>query len=332
MRILVTGATGFLGGHVVSQLRTAGHSVRALARSEGLKEWSQGPHPVEHLQVSLKDKAAVRKAIAGVEAVYHLAGRVSFREEDGREMYELHVDATRELLSAIVERGAPFPRLIHVSTSGTIAVSKEERVATEADDYPILTAGRWPYYMSKIIQEKMVIETCKRHSIPLVVLNPSLLMGPGDARLSSTWTVVKFLERDLPAMPGGGISIADVRDVATAAVAALTRGDLYGRHLMGLNMSLKEFFGRLERMTGVAAPRLSLPRDVTILGGKILERFARWRKMPPSLDAQEVEIGEHWFWLDPSKAERELGFHARDPHETLFETWRYIEERFPLPH
>jgi dihydroflavonol-4-reductase len=280
------------------------------------------------VQADLQNREAVRDALKGVEAIYHLAGLVSFKNEDGRKMYELHVDCTRELLRDVRTLGTK-PRVILMSTSGTIAVSKEERIGTEADDYPIETVGRWPYYLSKIYEEKLALEFCRKEGIPLVILNPSLLMGPGDDRLSSTWTIAKFLQRDIPAMPGGGMSFVDARDAARAAANALTRGELYGRHLMGVNLSMSEFFKRLERMTGVAAPRVKLTKNVNILGAYALEAFAKWRGDKPSIDPQEVEVGEHWFWCDSSKAERMLGFVARDPYETLHDTVHYVMKKLP---
>lgn len=328
MNIVITGGTGFLGTHLVPLLRAQGHSITLISRSKPPAAWLTGDKPVRHVQADLKDREAVREALKGVEALYHLAGLVSFRNEDGRKMYELHVDCTRELLRDVRTLGTK-PRVILASTSGTIAVSKTERVGTEADDYPIETVGRWPYYLSKIYEEKLALEFCRKEGIPLVVLNPSLLMGPGDDRLSSTWTVVKFLQRDIPAMPGGGMSFVDARDAAQAAVNALTRGELYGRHLMGVNLSMHDFFKRLERMTGVPAPRVKLPKQVNIVGAYALERFSKWRGEKPTLDPQEVEVGEHWFWLDSSKAEADLGFVARDPYETLHDTVHYVMSKLP---
>lgn len=325
MKILVTGGTGFLGSHLVPMLLEAGHQVRCLGRSKPPAAWAG---KVEFVQADLKDREAVKKAVGGIDALMHLAGLVSFKPGDGRKMYELHVDATRELLKEVIASGQK-PRVILASTSGTIAVSKTERVGTEADDYPIETVGRWPYYMSKIYEEKLTLELCKKNGLPLVVLNPSLLMGPGDVRLSSTWTVVKFLQRDIPAMPGGGMCFVDARDVATAAVASLTKGELYGRHLMGVNLTMHDFFKRLERLTGVPAPRVKLPKEVNILGAYALEAFAKWRKAEVTLDPQEVEVGEHWFWCDSAKAERELGFVARDPYETLHDTVQDVMSRLP---
>jgi dihydroflavonol-4-reductase len=324
VKLLVTGGTGFLGTHLVPRLLEAGHEVRLIGRT---KPTAPGLARAEFIQGDLKNRETVRRSLEGVEAVYHLAGLVSFQDKDARRMYELHVDATRELLRDVREAGVK--RFILASTSGTIAVSKEERIGTEDDDYPITVVGRWPYYLSKIYEEKLTLEYCRKHSIPLVVLNPSLLMGPGDDRLSSTWTVVKFLNRELPAMPGGGMSFVDARDAAEAFFNALTRGELYGRHLMGVNMSLADFFDRLERLTGVAAPRLHLPSKVNVLGAKLLERWAKFRGTKPGLDPQEVDIGEHFFYLDASKAERELGFRARDPHETLHDTVQYIFTKLP---
>lgn len=324
MKLLVTGGTGFLGTHLVPRLLEAGHEVRIIGRT---KPSAAGMERVEFVQGDLKDREAVRRALQGVEAVYHLAGLVSFQDKDARKMYELHVDATRELLRDVREAGVK--RFILASTSGTIAVSKEERVGTEEDDYPITVVGKWPYYLSKIYEEKLTLEYCRKHSIPLVVLNPSLLMGPGDDRLSSTWTVVKFLNGEIPAMPGGGMSFVDARDAAEAFANALTRGELYGRHLMGVNMSLEDFFDRLSRLTGVSAPRLHLPKQVNVMGAKLLERWAKFRGTKPSIDPQEVDVGEHYFYLDASKAERELGFRARDPHQTLHDTVQYIYTKMP---
>ncbi len=326
MNILVTGGTGFLGGALVPKLREAGHHVRLISRKTLPAAWTTGAQPVEFVQSDLADRHAVRRAIAGVDVIYHFAGLVSFRNEDARKMYELHVDCTRELLRDVITSGAK-PRIILASTSGTIAAFTGARVGAESDDYPIETVGRWPYYLSKIYQEKLSIEMCRQHQIPLVILNPSLLMGPGDDRLSSTWTIVKFIQRDIPAMPGGGICLVDVRDVADVALRALTRGEIYGRHLMGLNMSTADFFGRLERLTGVPSPRLKLPKQATILGAHFLDRLAEWRGVSSKLDPQEAEIGEHWFWVNSSKAERELDFHPRDVYETLHDTVAYTYSR-----
>lgn len=321
MNILVTGGTGFLGMHLVPRLLALGHHVRVLGRSPPPPELA----PAEYVQGDLLDSAAVARALVGVDAVYHLAGRVSFRPGEARKMFELHVDATRELLRLL---GAleKKPRVILASTSGAIAVSREERIGTEDDEYPLTVVGRWPYYLSKIYEEKLALSFCQKENIPLVVLNPALLMGPGDERLSSTWLVAKFLSRDIPSMPRGGLALVDVRDAADAFVQALTKGALYQRYLLGTNLPMPEFFARLERLTGVPAPRLRLPSSLNILGAQLLEKLAPSQQAPHPM---EVEMGEHFFYLDASRAQRDLGFRARDVQETLFDTVQEILPKMP---
>ncbi len=325
MNVLVTGATGFLGAAVVERLAEAGHRVRMVGRKrpgEALLGFG------EFRELDLQMPSAIRPALAGMDALLHLAGRVSFDARDGRSMYQLHVDATRALLEEIRANGG-IGRMVLASTSGTTAVSKTERTATEEDTAPLDVIGRWPYYLSKVYEERLTVDFCRKHALPLVVCNPSLLLGPGDTRLSSTWTVVKFLQRDLPAMPNGGMSFVDVRDAAQAFVAALTRGELYGKHLMGVNLSMAEFFQRLERLSGVPAPRLRLPSKLNVLGAQLLERWAKSRGREPAVDAASVEIAEHWFWVDSRKAEQHLGFRARDPQQTLLDTVTDILQRMP---
>ena len=324
MRVLVTGATGFLGSALVPLLAREGHRVRVLARGGAPEAEALG---AEVERAPLEDRAAVRRALEGMEAVVHLAGRVDFDAHDASSLYRLHVACTRELLEEC--QAARVARFVLASTSGTIAVSREKRVATEEDDAPIAVVGRWPYYLSKIYQEKTALRFHRDTGLPVVVLNPSLLLGAGDDRMSSTDVVFKFLERRLPAMPSGGLSFVDVRDAAQAFAAALVKGRPGERYLLGgANMTFEELFGRLSRLSGVAAPRARLPSAMNLAGARLLEKLHGWRNSEAPISAAEVEMGERWWYCDSSKAERELGFSPRDPQETLFDTVRYVNEKF----
>ncbi len=327
MNVLVTGGTGFLGSTLVPLLAASGHRVRLLQRSAAPAAEALG---AEVLRASLSDAAATGAALDGVDAVVHLAGQVSFDPGDPAAMYELHVQATRRLLEACAVKGVK--RVVLASSSGTIAVSRDDRVATEADDYPLSVVAEWPYYLSKIYQEKAALRIHRDTGLPLVVLNPSLLLGPGDARLSSTDVVFKFMERRIPAMPTGGLSFVDVRDAAAAFSAALEKGRAGERYLLGgANMSFKELFSRLARLTDVPAPKVTLPSAVNVAGSRLLEKFHTWRGSETPLDPRSAEMGERFWYCDASKAERELGFSARDPQETLFETVRWLDEHVRKP-
>ncbi len=322
MNLLVTGGTGFLGSALVPLLASGGHRLRLLQRSAAPEAEALG---AEVLRASVSDEEATAAALDGVDAVLHLAGHVSFDPDDPVAMYELHVQATRRLLEACAAKGVK--RVVLASSSGTIAVSREDRVATEADGYPISVVGDWPYYLSKIYQEKAALRIHRDTGLPLVVLNPSLLLGPGDARLSSTDVVFKFMERRIPAMPTGGLSFVDARDAAAAFAAALEKGRPGERYLLGgANMTFRELFSRLERLTGIPAPKVTLPSALNVAGSKLLERLHAWRGTETPLDPRSAEMGERFWYCDSSKAERELGFAPRDPQETLFETVRWLDE------
>ncbi len=320
MKLLVTGATGFLGSTLVPLLRAAGHEVRALTRSGA---------PIAEVEIvkgDVRDPDAVRRALSGVEGLYHLAGLVSRDPADARKMYELHVDGTRNLLAAAAR--AKLQRIVLASSSGTIGVSRVRRVATEEDGYPIETVGRWPYYLSKIYEEKIAVELA-RHGLPVVILNPSLLLGPGDARMSSTQDIFRFLMGRIPVLPRGGISFVDVRDAAQAFLAALTRGNVGERHLLGAaNWEFSEFFARLGRIAHRPPPLLRMPSPLKVAAAHWMEKWARDRGREPDLPASDVEMGECWFFIDSAKSERLLGFRPRDPVETLAETVQYVRQHF----
>ena len=320
MKLLVTGATGFLGSALVPLLREAGHEVRVLMRSGAAFPGA------ESVKGDVRDPGSLRRALQGVEGLYHLAGLVSRDPADARKMYELHLDWTRNLLAEAERAGVG--RVVLASSSGTIGVSRTRRVATEEDDYPIETVGRWAYYLSKIYEEKIAIEAARR-GLPVVILNPSLLLGPGDARMSSTQDVFRFLMGRIPVMPRGGISFVDVRDAAQAFLSALTRGEVGERHLLGaVNWDFDEFFARLGRIAHRPPPPLRLPSGLKVAAAHLIERWARERGREPDLPASDVEMGECWFFIDSSKSERVLGFSPRDPVETLADTVRYVRRHF----
>jgi dihydroflavonol-4-reductase len=322
VNLLVTGGGGFLGSALVPLLVEAGHRVRLLQRSPAPEAEALG---AEVRRGSVEDPAVVRGALEGVEALYHLAGSVDFDPRDPARLYALHVQGTRVLLEAAAASGVR--RVVLASSSGTIAVFREERTGTEADPYPLREVADWPYYLSKIYQEKAALRIALDTGLPLLVLNPSLLLGPGDARLSSTDVVWKFLQRRIPSLPGGGLSFVDVRDAARAFAAALERGRPGERYLLGgANMTFRELFGRLERLSTVAAPRLRLPSAVNVAGARLLERLASWRGVEAAIGGASVEMGERFWYCDSRKAEEELGFAPRDPQETLSDTVRWLRD------
>jgi len=319
-KVLVTGGTGFLGEHVCRVLVERGLKVRSLARSRSDVLDDLG---VEAIRGDVSAGAELDRAVAGVEAVFHLAGVVSRDPDDGQRMMRLHVDGTRRVLDAMKRMGVR--RMILASTSGTVAVAAEPQILDESFDYATDLVAGWPYYASKIYQEKLAFSLGKDLGIEVVAVNPSLLLGPGDRRLSSTGDVLRFLRGQIPSVPRGGVNFVDARDAAVAAVNALERGRAGERYLLGgPNWTVAEFFGRLERVAKVRGPRLKLPSKLNRWGASLLEHAYRARGKEPPVDRISVEMSEHYWWFDSTKAERELGFEARDPGLTLHDTVEYL--------
>lgn len=322
--VLVTGGTGFLGEAVVRRLlEVGGYRVRALARS--------GSPVLEDLGVELvrcdltEDADELAAALDGCDAVFHLAGMVSRDPDDGQRMMRLHVDGTRALLAACARAGVK--RVVMASTSGTVAVADDDRPRDETAGYATELVSGWPYYLSKIYQEKEALRLAEQLGLELVVVNPSLLLGPGDRRLSSTGDVRRFLNRQIPSVPDGGINFVDVRDAAAATVTALTRGRAGERYLLGgPNWSFQEFFGRLSRVAKVAPPRLKVPRKLARWGASAIESIYRSLDREAPVDRISVEMGERYWYIDSSKAARELDFVHRDPTLTLADTVRYLRD------
>jgi dihydroflavonol-4-reductase len=160
-------------------------------------------------------------------------------------------------------------------------------------------------------------------------MNPSLLLGPDDERLSSTKPVLDFLGRKIPYTPSGGLSFVDARDAAAAFISALEKGRHHEKYLLGAsNMGFSEFFARLERLSGVSAPMLKVPKKLAMAGSSLIESvFKNWGKASP-IEPKEVEQAEYFWYFDSSKAADELGFSPRDSQETLQDTISYLKKNF----
>lgn len=314
-RLWVAGATGFLGSHLVRVLREQGHELVLASRSGGEVEGL----PVH--AVDVLDSAAVAESARGCEGAFLATGKVSRDRGAGEELHRAHVLGTRAALAGL--RQAGVPRVVVASTSGTVAVSgNSAQIADESAQVPLSLVATWPYYRSKLYAEREALEVnCPEFEIVLV--NPSLLLGPGDVRESSTGDVRRFLERSIPAIPGGGIAFVDVRDAARGMWLAFERGRAGERYILNAkNMTVAAFFQRLERIAGVKAPALHLPRSRPLAIGvnRLFSKAIRAIGGQPPVDEVSVEMAQYYWYCSSSKAERELGFSARDPGETLRET------------
>lgn len=333
-RILVTGATGFIGQHVVRALLDDGYQVRALCRGTADELAREG---VEIVRGDVLDIQSITEAMVGVDAVVHGAGTVSREDADRPYMMKVHITGTRFVVGAAASAG--ISRIVNLSTSGVVALSDaSDMVMHEEDPVPFELLVRYPYYLSKFLADRAAADAIRLSgaACELITLNPSLVLGPGDVRGSSTQDVRRFLGREIPIVPSGGFSFVDVRDVAQATLRALTHGRPGERYLLGtMNLTFAEFFQRLEEVSGVAGPSLpvALPGRFSRLAIGALERLAGTIGAKLPVSALEAEMASRYWYVDARKAIEELDFSPRDPMQTLLDTVRDIrglpvEERF----
>lgn len=324
-KILITGGTGFLGAHIVRKFLDAGEKNLKVMASR-VPGWMRDAG-CKAVEGSVTNRDDVARACKNVSAIFHLAGKVSRDNDDAVAMNKIHLEGTRLLCEAAKEAGVTT--MILASSSGTIAVSEDEQIFDETFPQPVDVFSRWAYYASKYYQERVALDNFNGEGQRLVILNPSLLLGPDDERLSSTKPVLDFLARKIPYSPSGGLNFVDARDAAAGFISALEKGRHQEKYLIGAaNMTFEQFFGRLERLSGVSSPMLKVPKKLAMAGSSVISSiYKNWGKASP-VAPNEVEQAEYFWYFDSSKAEEELGFAPRDPQETLQDTIRYLRESF----
>lgn len=312
----VAGATGFLGSHLVKTLVERSHQVLAVSKSGG------SVHGNAVAALDVLDEAAVTESARGVDGAFLVTGRVSRDRDDAELLHRDNVLGTESALRGL--RAAGVKRVVVASTSGTLAVSRDpDRIADESCRSPLEIVARWPYYRTKLYAERAALDANRPGEFEVVIVNPSLLLGPGDLRESSTGDVRLFLERSIPAVPAGGMAFVDARDAALGLLSAFERGRAGERYLLNAkNMTIAAFFQRLERISGVRAPLLRMPSSRPLALGlnhmftKAVEAIGG--RAP--IDEVSVEMAQYFWYCSAEKAERELGFAPRDPGETIRDT------------
>lgn len=327
--LLVTGASGFLGRHVLHTLQSGPEAPRRLAlvrdaeRWRGM-DWTGALGAVETLvgSVTEPDAWTASPALRGLGGILHLAAVVRHTRREADEIYRTNVHGTENMVRLAAAHGC---RLVFVSTSGTVGCFRRPAAAAhEGAPYCDTEVARWPYYASKIEAEKRARRLATELGVPLVIVRPPILFGPGDHPFRTTAPLVRYLRGKLPFLIRGGMHFADVRDAARAIVRALELPEprpVY--HLPGTVMSIEDFFALAERVSGVAAPRVILPYPIAWGLAKAFERFG---VLP---DPVMIEMASRYWGVTSLYAMEELGYHVRDGAETLADTIDWLRAHHP---
>jgi dihydroflavonol-4-reductase len=304
-KVLVTGATGFIGANVMRRLVERGDEVRVLARATSDRSNLIG-QPVELTVGDLRDADAVRRAVRGCSQVFHVAADYRFWARDPRELYESNVGGTIHVMEACLAEGVE--RVVHTSTVGTIGLAAHPAPCDEAT--PLVEGQLTSHYKRSKLQAERAALAFVERGLPLVVVNPSAPVGPWDAKPTPTGQViVDFANRKLPAIVDTGLNIVHVRDVAEGHLLAAERGRIGERYILGhQNMTLAEIVGELSELTGIPAPRVRLPYAVAWTAGAVSTALANWvTHRPPAVALEAVRMARRRMFFDGAKAVRELG-------------------------
>ncbi len=249
--VLITGATGFLGKHLVERLKAEADAPRIRVFCRGLSPWEQDP-ALEVVHGDIVKREDVEHAAEGVSEIYHLAGVVSRDSKDQDLLYTTHIEGTRNVCEAALKHNVE--KVVAVSSSGTIAVGTTPEVRDETSGYKNEVVAEWPYYLSKIFAEKLALDYHTRSGLNIVVASPSLLLGVGDDRNSSTRDVALFLQGEIKVIPKGGLNFVDVRDVAHGLTLAMQSGKPGERYLMGnVNWTFRQLIETVAEISGKAS-------------------------------------------------------------------------------
>jgi dihydroflavonol-4-reductase len=319
-KTLVTGATGLVGSHVARALVERGDDVRVTVR-ERSPRGAIGDLDVEAVTADVLDRRQVRRALRGVDRLFHVAGTTNLRA-GWREQYRTNVEGTRIVLEEALRAGVQ--RVVH--TSSVAAIGPAERGST-ADERQSFTAGRYglPYVNAKHEAEKVALDV-SAHGLPVVIVNPAHVLGRGDLHHSSTEFVRRFLRRQIPLYVDGALCIVGAEDVARGHLLAEERGGIGERYILGgRNFTNDRLFADLGRLSGVEPPALKLPLHAALA----LARAAETMPGRPAVTTDEVRALSLWWAYRSTKAKRELGW-VPGHHETpLIETIAWYREREP---
>lgn len=323
----MTGASGFLGRHVLQVLHAEGIPAVALVRDRAAWDamsWTHALTSVTPLVGSVTAPEAWTGApeVATLGAVMHLGALVRHARQGADEVYRTNVDGTLALVRTAADRGC---RIVFVSTSGTVGCFREPGMRAD-EDAPYCTAevARWPYYHSKVLAEQRARALADERGASLVIVRPPVLLGPGDHRFRSTGNLIRFLRGRLPFVVRGGIHYSDIRDAAPALVRAASIDAPHPvYHLTGTICGIEAFFALAAELAGTPPPRYVLP-----------PRLAWWlatiaRPLHVLPDPVVIELASH-FWGTTSRwAEAELGYSSRPGRETLAETIAWLRAHHP---
>jgi len=321
MRALVTGASGFIGGNLTRELVRQGYQVRALIRKgSDLRHLEQ--LELELVEGDLLDNDSLKRALDGCTLLFHAAAMYTFWSSSEQLIYDTNVQGTENILTAARRSGVQ--KVVYTSSESVVGIDEgatlgNENMQASLDHIP------GAYKKSKFMAERIALQM-NREGLPVVIVNPTTPIGPYDLKPTPTGRIVTdYLNGKMFACINTGLNVIDVEDLAKGHILAMQKGQTGERYLLGnRNLTLREIMTILENISGIKAPRFSIPYRLA-LGAGYVDEFIEGSLMRrhPRIPVSAVKDSRHFRHFDCSKAVQELGL-PQTPVEMAFEkavTW-----------
>ncbi len=324
MRALVTGATGFVGAAVARALLRDGWQVRALVRG-GSDRGNLQHLALEIVVGDLSDRPTLDSALAGCGALFHVAADYRLGAPDPRQLYSTNVEGTRNILLAA--RRAGVERTVYTSSVATMGIPSDGSPGDEQTPVS-LEAMIGHYKRSKFLAEQVALEAAQAGQ-PVVVVNPSTPVGPGDVKPTPTGQLVLDAAAGrMPAYVDTGLNIVHVDDVAAGHILAFHRGRIGERYILGgEDMTLREILAHIAKLAGRKPPRVRLPYAAVLPIAYLAEAWSRVSGRTGRITLEGVRLARKRMFFSSAKAVRELGYRWRPPAEAFEDAVRWFRER-----
>lgn len=316
MKILVTGATGFVGSAVARLVAARGRELAVLARA-GADRSNLAGLDADVREGDLNDPGTLARALVGCDTLFHVAADYRLWTRDPRELYRTNVDGTRAIMHAAL--AANIDRIVYTSSVATLGNPGDGTPGNETT--PVSVDDMIGHYKrSKFLAERAVDELVTTHELPAVIVNPSTPIGPRDIKPTPTGRVVRDAQAGrLPAYVDTGLNIAHVDDVAAGHLLALDHGQIGRRYILGgEDLSLREILTMIAEICGRPPPRIRLPRSLIFPVAYASEAWAWLTRGPePQATVDGLRMAKKKMFFDSSRAIAELGYEARPARRAL---------------
>jgi dihydroflavonol-4-reductase len=322
--ILITGASGFVGAAVAKQLVQAGHNVRALVRPTSPRSNLAGLR-LEIAEGDLRDAGSLTRAMKDVQYLFHVAADYRLWARNPQDIITTNVEGTRALMTAAQRSGVE--RIVYTSSVATLKARPNGAPSDET--FPLAAADAvGAYKYSKVVAERVVKAMIAEQKLPAIIVNPSTPIGPGDVRPTPTGRIIiEAAAGRMPVYVDTGLNLVHVDDVAAGHLAALQKGRIGERYILGgQDVLLGDMLGEIARQVGRLPPKLRVPRQLIFPIAYGAEAIAHFTGREPFVTVTGLKLAKDRMFFTSAKAERELGYRARPYGEAVAEAIAWFRQ------